>query len=749
MHTRKRIHRFVRLGVCLASAIGWPFVTGSAGIAQAAEPAPSDQVVVVAGQLHMALGKTEQGLRVLSLTDTAASRQLLADEALPLFTATFRDTQTKEMLTVDADSGWQQVEASPIGEPGRYALTFGMPLDDRLKGIRVEIDIAALSEENALSWDLRVDNRNARWGLWRVAFPVVSVRDLGADGRVFLPMLSGLELAGLWSKTYKRGGTYPSGWICMQYLAAYDKTARTGLYVGVHDPWGSTKDIFGESRPDHQAVILRFEHPVANMGRAGAGFNLPGEARWQLLRGDWFDAAQIYRAWVRRRALWWPPLGHEGREDTPLWMRQLPAWVMTGGAASDCVPRVKSFAQALDLPVGFHWYNWHQIPFDNDYPHYFPAKEGFAQGVADLKAAGVHPMPYINGRLWDTHDKGAANWQFANTALASATKDEQGEPYIETYNSKETDGNSVKLAAMCPATPLWQEKVREIVLRLFGECGVSGVYIDQVAAASPRLCFDAAHGHDLGGGHWWTAGYWAMLTAIRRAKPADRMLTTECNAEPYIKWFDGYLTWHWQNQDMVPAFPAVYGGAIQMFGRAYRGGPSQDLAGRMKAGQQLVFGEQIGWFGPELIERPESGGFLRDCIRLRWRLKEYFYKGQMARPPRLTGPIPTVTADWQWHGEWPVTTDAVMTGAWRMVNWREVKENRTVLLFANVSDEGYCGPVQFDPSEYGLANPSFTAVAIGADGTKTPITIRPDERPTLTIAPRSVLAWELAPAQSN
>ncbi len=48
----------------------------------------------------------------------------------------------------------------------------------------------------------------------------------------------------------------------------------------------------------------------------------------------------------------------------------------------------------------------------------------------------------------------------------------------------------------------------------------------------------------------------------------DRMLTTECNAEPFLKWFDGYLTWHWQYDGQVPAFPAIYGGAIQMFGRA-------------------------------------------------------------------------------------------------------------------------------------------------------------------------------------
>ena len=283
-------------------------------------------------------------------------------------------------------------------------------------------------------------------------FPQIAIKDLGEGGRVFVPVTAGVELANLWSKADKKGGTYPSGWTCMQYMAAYNKTTRTGLYVGVHDPFGSTKDILAEGQPAKHAVVLRFDHPVPNMGKAGTGFELPGEARWQLLRGDWFDAAQIYRAWVSQKAKWWPTLGPDGREDTPQWMRELPAWVMTGGSASECVPRVKAFAQTLGVPVGFHWYNWHQIPFDNDYPHYFPPKDGFREGVAELKTAGVYPMPYINGRLWDTHDKGAEDWEFTRVALAAATKDEAGKPYTESYGSKETDGNSVKLAVMCPAT---------------------------------------------------------------------------------------------------------------------------------------------------------------------------------------------------------------------------------------------------------------------------------------------------------
>ena len=103
-----------------------------------------------------------------------------------------------------------------------------------------------------------------------------------------------------------------------------------------------------------------------------------------------------------------------------------------------------------------------------------------------------------------------------------------------------------------------------------------------------------------------------------------------------------------------------------MFGRAYRGGPTKDLALRMKAGQQLVYGEQIGWIDPSVIKEPDNAAFLKQVVQLRWKLRRYFYAGQMARPPRLLKPVPRVTADWQWSGTWPVTTDAVLTGAWAL-----------------------------------------------------------------------------------
>jgi hypothetical protein len=253
-----------RLSALSLACLGWWLLIASAAGAQQA-----GQVIVEAGELRLILEKAPQGLRAVSLVDTAGKQELLTGDPLPLFSMTVRDTKTKEMRTLTADSGWQQVEVSHEEATGPYKLTFATPVDEHLKGIRVNVTLTSQKNENALTWNLQVANDSPQWSLWHVVFPQIAIKYLGEGGRVFVPVTAGVELTNLWSKADRKGG---------------------------------------------------------------------------------------------------------------------------------------------------------QIPFDNDYPHYFPPKDGFREGVAELKTAGVYPMPYINGRLWDTHDKGAGDWEFTRVALAGATQ---------------------------------------------------------------------------------------------------------------------------------------------------------------------------------------------------------------------------------------------------------------------------------------------------------------------------------------
>ena len=238
-----------------------------------------------------------------------------------------------------------------------------------------------------------------------------------------------------------------------------------------------------------------------------------------------------------------------------------------------------------------------------------------------------------------------------------------------------------------------------------------------------------------------------MLQSIRDEMPTGAALTTECNSEPFSHVLDGYLSWTWQYDGQVPAFCAVYGGAIQVFGRQY-GGNQQ--AKRMKCAQQLVFGEQLGWLAPDVIEENElTTQFLFDSARLRWKLRRYFREGEMARPPVLKGLIPQTTENWAWGGskDWYVTTDSVLCGAWAMPG-----RGKLVLLFVNVSEEAIFAEYDFGASDYSLSGESLVRRRITANDRGDDDVVRSDFAEKIRFEPLTPWAWEFEvepPSQTN
>ncbi len=700
---------------------------------------PANWTVLNAGDLRLAVQRSQSGIELASLFDTRANHEHLAPVSQSLFHITLRNADTKEQVTLDANRGWKTTFVRKANN-NVARLRWQLPTNTALGDLTVVAQVISDPKQHALRWQLSVTNPKRPWSLWRVRFPQVEVVAPGDEPALLFPRGPGEVQNDVWRRTFAYKGVYPNGWTSMQFMAVYDRRSRCGLYWALHDPLASTKELSAKSQQPSATVVLSAEHSVPGMGELDNSFQLSGEAVWRLYSGDWYDAAQIYRGWVRQHARWYPKLGNEGREDTPLWMRELCAWAQTGGTAKQSVEQVQQFAKFLGVPVGYHWYRWHKIPFDNDYPHYFPATDGFREGVRALHNANVYVMPYINGRLWDTRDRGLEDFEFSRRALSATTKDDEGQPYTETYGSKESDGSSVRLAAMCPSTTLWRNEIHEIVNKLLEDCDVDGVYIDQIAASAPKTCMDPLHGHPLGGGHWWTAGYWKLLEQLRSTMAPDQMLTSECNAEPYLRWFDGYLTWHWQYDGQVPAFPAVYGGAIQMFGRAYRGGETRDLALRMKSAQQLVFGEQIGWINPAVIKQPENATFFRNVVRLRYQLRRYFYAGRMLRPPTLAGKIPRVRADWQWNKVWWVETDALLSGIWQLP-----QNDKLVAIFANVSDQPIDVTWSLDANGIGMDATQVTLTRITSEGPGETETASAAFKKPLSIPTRAVWAFEIKP----
>ena len=78
--------------------------------------------------------------------------------------------------------------------------------------------------------------------------------------------------------------------------------------------------------------------------------------------------------------------------------------------------------------------------------------------------------------------------------------------------------------------------------------------------------------------------------------------------------------------------------------------------------------------------------YIRRVVQLRHHLRRYFYAGEMGRPPRITGNIPVLNADWEWanFGQPWVSEPALFSGAWVLP-----QEKRLVLVFANAATEAY------------------------------------------------------------
>ncbi len=705
-----------------------PAIPPSAGVALAAT-----SLVVSSGNLELHLARNAGGVQVTSLRDTATGTELQAGSLrLPLFTLVLGNNSQ-----LNADSGWGKVELAAI--PGGTSLRWSGA--GAVPGLAVVANLLPDSGNSALEWALSVENTSLL-PVSRAIFPQFAVADLGSSGRVFLPRGPGEEVLGAWSSAFTYSELYPNGWSAsLQVLAAYN--GATGLYFAMHDASGATKHIGAYGLPAFKAVKFVFEHLPPGSASSGSSFTLQGRGVWRLLRGDWFDAALVHREWASLQPAMLPPDRAAGSSATPLWMRELGVWTQAAGTDAATIASVQAFARYMGVPTGFHWYTWHAIPFDNDYPHYFPPRAGFAAGVKALQATEprIRVMPYINGRLWDTRDQGTSDFEYTALAKPATTKDAALAPNTESYGSLEADGSPVKLAVMCPATSLWQSRLRTITLELFKSYGVDGVYLDQIAAAAPKLCYDGGHPHPPGGGRWWVDGYRNLLAGIRNEMPADRMLTSESAVDTFNAGFDGYLVWNWQRNNMVPAFRAIYGGAVQLFGRNYSGGLPRDLSVCQRAGQQLVFGEQLGWAFPGIIYE-NSAPFLRDCARLRNRLAPYFYAGRMERPPRFTGANPPCTSDWQWQGAaTPVTTPSLLTGA-----FTRPEVQSTILVFANISETTQSGSVSFDGATYDLSGNAVHLRVVRPQATDTAVAQSLAFQKALVLPARSVQAWEIVVA---
>ncbi len=440
---------------------------------------------------------------------------------------------------------------------------------------------------------------------------------------------------------------YPNG---MQFSALLD--GSNGLYIAEEDALVNRKNITWTPDHDSLTIDLTVSHPVLNWGAAAltVTYQSPGDIVLGPFRGDWYDAARLYRKWALT-APWCAKGPVHTRLDLPAWFVNAPYWTVASLRDEFGVQSELDKHAFYDMPVTIaHAYRYGSVlgmEESDRCGEYLPPilnNQRFRSAVTNLQSEGVRIVPYINGYVWD---RDTENYRNLNGSNAVVWLNAQGQ--LREFTAY---GGGQHLMGMCPAADLWQDHLKGITSNLFDRCGIDGLYFDFLIF-NVTDCYNEDHGHAIGGGNYWSGGVHDLLEGCRAVATninTNAIFATENVGEAYIDVVDAFLSLG-HTTTTAPLFPAVYHGYANVFGG------DQNKYNPEYLGRWWLMGGQNGWRGPELpmagityysgqdISNFTNSGLyykrLLDC-RVAF-ATPYLGYGEMLRPPDISGSLPTVS----------------------------------------------------------------------------------------------------------
>jgi hypothetical protein len=453
----------------------------------------------------------------------------------PVFVIQYLDGSRRFRQITSAQARSVDVDGSAAD---RIAVTFR-----DLAGIdlHVSVQVRTSPDGQASLWGLSIRN-DAGLFITDVQFPfvVVSYRLKGKPGSEALlrPFRQGELIVGprpqdlepdsphAWQMLPENGGKshYP-GMTFAQFLAYYND--RAGILISCRDATGAIKLI----KPVHHGTGLRLG--VAHVGDwpATGARTLEYEVVLQSFRGDWYDAAALYRVWALEQPWARTPLAR--RTDVPAWLLESPPHIMVRMAGEldfgpappnqEFLPYPKLLALlgrtadavgASIVPVLMAW----ERPGPWIYPDSFPPVGGeasLAEFADRSRKKGWHVGSFASGTRWIT----AHHWTgYDGDGYFDRTG---GEPSISRTHRQELwrePGDQLWRPSYlgCMAVSMTRELALGFVRKLTGY-GLDWIqFLDQNVNGGTYPCFSPDHGHPPAPGRWMTATMQELLDSFRR-----------------------------------------------------------------------------------------------------------------------------------------------------------------------------------------------------------------------------------------
>ena len=315
------------------------------------------------------------------------------------------------------------------------------------------------------------------WILTQADYPRIMVKRLEGEAKGILPYGYGAEYDMPTNSHLQM--RYPSVTGMMEMVMMHN--GESTVYFAAEDTLGCNKLLTMKGEGNN---VVFYQSAITSYAWSEGGhFQLP----WSVVMG------YNPQNWQKTAVKWYRPFSFTTKwGEKTIAQRQIAPWIKNADMwlrPIDVTPEMKdALYKALAYygkGVGLHWYFWQHLPYDTNYPDYFPAKDGFKEAIEKSQKMGAFVTPYINGRLWDTANH---TYKELDGKDASCRKTD-GSLYTEVYSSK------VINTVTCPSSPIWQKIIYDLNDRILTELGTNGVYIDQIGCAASVPCYAPNHDH--------------------------------------------------------------------------------------------------------------------------------------------------------------------------------------------------------------------------------------------------------------
>ncbi|MCD6360190.1 MAG: hypothetical protein J7M38_04935 [Armatimonadetes bacterium] len=491
----------------------------------------------------------------------------------------------------------------------------------------------------------------------------------------------------------------------MNFGTLYDDDGN-GLYWAHYDPEGWQKRTVYDNRIPPDQIQFKLCCIPENCTTPGVDFASPYPMALGVYRGDWWDAARMYREWaLRQKRCSKGPWRH--RDDVPAWLKECDVWVR-GDARRYTAEFERDFITHLQdvlggATVGVQLYGWYQPePGKADWMATlgWPMVEGYPEMIEETKARRIYHTPYVNAYQTDIADP------FCPENIEPA--------YLLGADLQPMHYHSESGFVMCAATDIWRDMLVRACERLVAEGHTSGVYLDQLGGHCGVPCYSPDHGHPVGGGHYATDGLRDICAAIRQAMwkhDPQAALSGEVQQETLLDVTDHRLQHYNYWPGWVNLWAAVYGDMTSSYGRTIgfrqspdkEGNPPPPIDNYGPIGNTFVSGLVFGRLWPtgnpmNLLDaegNEELRAFFTDLVGLRRVARRWLEFGYLQRPVRFAEPIPDVPIKDPKGRDSSIK--AVLDSAWID------EEGALAFVFVNVSEEEQTFTWRADLATYEIA----------------------------------------------